>query len=92
MYSRSSMRNGRLKQELENDGEDEWQHYLACEIGCRQQRKDEQTAEEYDFRIRRQRHFPGLFRRRHDVGVIRCHVQRCIDVRVFPIRLLFKSR
>ncbi len=32
---------GWLQQELENDGKYQWQHDLACNIGCRQQREDE---------------------------------------------------
>jgi hypothetical protein len=32
---------GRLQQELENEGKDQWQHDLARDIGCRQERKDE---------------------------------------------------
>jgi hypothetical protein len=32
---------GRLEQEIENDSKDQWQHDLARDIGCRQQRKDE---------------------------------------------------
>jgi hypothetical protein len=32
---------GWLQQELEHDCKDQWQHDLARDIGCRQQRKDE---------------------------------------------------
>jgi hypothetical protein len=42
---------GWLQQELEDDGKHQWQHDVASDIGRRQERKDEQTTKEYDYRI-----------------------------------------
>ena len=39
----------RLQQELENDSKDQWQHDIARDVGCRQQRKDEKATKEYAF-------------------------------------------
>ena len=71
----------RLQQQLERNGEHEWQHDLGCHIGDAQQRESEKATKENDFRIGGQGHLLRLRRRRDglDLPIRVGHFRHCID-------------